>query len=336
VSPPPVGRNPARYSFVSPSLGWAVVNPFNPSSSAGAFHVFRTVDGGRHWQQQLTGQSSSPGFTPVTVRFFDKSHGYMAFEPAFMGEKVYRTSDGGSDWTEVNAPALLAVVVEFTDAGQGWALAQDPAEPTTGQLFDLYATRDGGVTWERLPNPPPDAYYLAVRSPTEAWMGSIGLGPPHVYRSADAGRSWQLNDLPPPPGQRWDSLGHGTTLRLLPQSGVIATTGMGTTGSVVETADVFTSIDSGASWTFVPTPPGEVAYQDARHWWAIKDTVLFKSSDAGQSWKRITDTLPAWQIVPHILDSNHAWAELTVVGGFGLALTGDGGLHWTRQNVPPD
>ena len=84
---PPSGRNPIRYSYARPSLGWAVMNPFSPSGSAGLFHVFRTVDGGGHGGQQLTGPSSSPGLTPITVRFFDKSHGYLAVEPAVTAKR---------------------------------------------------------------------------------------------------------------------------------------------------------------------------------------------------------------------------------------------------------
>jgi hypothetical protein len=42
----------------------------------------------------------------------------------------------------------------------------------------------------------------------------------------------------------------------------------------------------------------------------------------------------------YILDPEHAWvsvsvpASLTAPGGNGLAFTDDGGLHWTRAQVP--
>lgn len=35
TNPLAVGLNPVRYAFVTPSLGWAVINPFTPSSSVG-------------------------------------------------------------------------------------------------------------------------------------------------------------------------------------------------------------------------------------------------------------------------------------------------------------
>jgi photosystem II stability/assembly factor-like uncharacterized protein len=70
-------------------------------------------------------------------------------------------------------------------------------------------------------------------------------------------------------------------------------------------------------------------------WWAIKGTALFKSADAGQTWKMVTNALADLQYIPHVLDSKHAWALTIAVGGYGLALTDDGGLHWSRATVPP-
>ena len=340
-SPPP-SHDPVTYSFsfVTPTLGWAVLNPTNPPSGPVQFRVFRTTDGAHHWRLQFTGQGSSPGFAHLIVHFFDSAHAFMQLDIPSGGELVYRTSDGGNSWQPVPLPSPHSVVVTFVDADRGWALAEDPAEQVSGQLLDLYRTVDGGSSWARLPDPPRDAYYLALRGPTETWMGSLGAGPPHAYSSADAGRTWERHDLPPPPGQTWTS-GHATIIQLVPQAGVLALTGQRTSPSVSEAPDLccrFASFDSGYTWPYVPAP-GEIAVQDRLHWWAIKDTALYKSSDAGQTWRRITDTLPNWQFILHVLDGQHAWAELTVFGGFGLAVTGlaftnDGGLHWTQANVP--
>src|SRR5712691_1751071 len=331
---PPTGPDPVTYSFVTPTLGWAVLNVTNPPSSPAQFEVFNTSDGSQDWRLQFTGHGSIPGFAQLTVHLFDSSNGFMALGLPSIGQQLYATSDRGNTWTQVQLPSPPCVVVTFIDARQGWALVEDPTEPTSGQLFDLYATTDGGSTWQRLPNPPRDAYYMAIRAPGDSWMGSLGAGSPHLYTSADAGQSWQRHELPPPPGRSWDSAGHGTTVELLPGYGVVATTGISTTPPNVGEPVLFTSFDRGSNWRYVMPPPGDVAYRDASHWWAIKDTALFKSGDAGRTWKQITNTLPRWQFVPHVLDSKHAWAELSVVGGFGLGLTDDGGLHWRPGNVP--
>jgi photosystem II stability/assembly factor-like uncharacterized protein len=331
---PPASPNPATYSFVTPTLGWAALNVTNAPSPSAHFEVFTTTDGAQHWRLQFTGAGSTPGFAQLTVHLFDSSRGFMALGLPSVGQQLYRTNDRGVTWTPVQLPSQPCVEITFVDALQGWALVQHPAEPTSRQLFDLYATSDGGASWLRLPDPPRDAYYMAIRASDEASMGSLGVGPPHLYTSTDAGQSWQRHDLPPPPGQSWDSNGHGTTVELLPERGVVATTGIGTTPPDVSEPALFTSFDRGSSWQYLAPPPGDVAYQDAFHWWAVKDTALFKSSDAGQTWEQITNALPRWQLVPHVIDAKHAWAELSVVGGFGLGLTDDGGLHWRPAMVP--
>ena len=94
------------------------------------------------------------------------------------------------------------------------------------------------------------------------------------------------------------------------------------------------TFDGGATWRYVQPPPGPVAYQDLSHWWATEGTILFKSSDAGQTWTQVTNKLPDSQYLLYVLDSSHAWASVSVLGGYGLAFSGDGGLHWTRATVP--
>ena len=162
-------------------------------------------------------------------------------------------------------------------------------------------------------------------------MGSAGLQVPHVYTSNDSGQSWSRHDVPPPPGGAWKGGPFPVSVALLPRAGVVASI-------PPETVPFFsfTSFDQGATWRFVPPPPGVVAYQDSQHWWAMKGTSLFKSSDAGQTWTIVTNGLQDLQYIPHVLDSKHAWAATTVVGGYGLALTADGGLHWSQSNVPQD
>jgi len=125
---------------------------------------------------------------------------------------------------------------------------------------------------------------------------------------------------------------------LLPRTGVVAT---------IVPQDgapryMGTSFDGGATWLPVQPPPSTIAYQDSSHWWALAGSTLFKSSDAGQTWTRATNALPDWLYVPelYILDPSHAWvsvsipASLSAPGGSGLAFTDDGGLHWTRAQVP--
>jgi photosystem II stability/assembly factor-like uncharacterized protein len=206
-------------------------------------------------------------------------------------------------------------------------------QPTsvTAELRELYATGDAGDTWHRLPDVPVDAYILRFRSANDVWMSGYGPGNPHVYTSNDAGHTWRRHDLPAPPGAPWE-IGNNfpPTVDLLPGIGAIASV-PSATGSVTF---LFSTFDQGITWKYLNPPPGQVGYQDAYQWWAFRSNLLFKSSDAGQTWSQVTGKLPDWQFVPQILDSKHAWAALSVVGGYGLAFSDDAGLHWTRATVP--
>jgi photosystem II stability/assembly factor-like uncharacterized protein len=67
---------------------------------------------------------------------------------------------------------------------------------------------------------------------------------------------------------------------------------------------------------------------------------LFKSSDAGMSWKQVSIQLDDWDYRPQVIDAKHAWAQMMGVGpgaafpGTGLAMTADGGVHWKPVHVP--
>src|SRR5450631_665762 len=90
-----------RYDFVTPSEGWAPENEAGPSGGAGQFRVFRTVDAARHWNLQLAGPSSLPGFAPLLVQFFDQKQGFMEVG---LPMELYRTEDGGAHWQAVGLP----------------------------------------------------------------------------------------------------------------------------------------------------------------------------------------------------------------------------------------
>jgi hypothetical protein len=68
---------------------------------------------------------------------------------------------------------------------------------------------------------------------------------------------------------------------------------------------------------------------------------LFKSSDAGASWKQVSLQIDDWDYLPQVIDAKHAWAQMVApfpqanaFNGTGLAITSDGGLHWSPVNVP--
>lgn len=327
----------AAYDFVSTAQGWALVAD---QGQAPRFWVFKTTDGARHWRPQFSGHSSGFGAAPLNIQFFDPLHGLIAFSSWGL---VYRTADGGSHWTEVTPPRTEPGAFTFCDPAHGWFLGF--LALSTGQQADFFATADGGTTWAALPAPPRFALSgkggfvsVSFRRPSEGWTGGSEAGA--VYSTIDGGLTWTAHSLPLTAGGKGGALHVPTQVRVLPGAGVMAITDE--LGNLVG----FTSFDGGSTWRRLVPAPGETnfgsfVFVDAFHWWAIRYGTLFKSSDAGQSWKETVQLLDEWDYVPQVLDARHAWAQMLVVfpnanppQGTGLAMTSDGGIHWTPVNVP--
>jgi photosystem II stability/assembly factor-like uncharacterized protein len=85
----------------------------------------------------------------------------------------------------------------------------------------------------------------------------------------------------------------------------------------------------------------EIAFQDATHWWAMPSGNLFKTSDGGQTWTHVSLQFDDWRYRLGVVDARHAWARLDQstgsqdpLRGTALAITSDGGVHWSYANVP--
>ncbi len=323
--------NAFSYDFVTPSLGWAVAAPMSPITVSGPFWVFRTDDGAKHWQKEVSGQTTFVFDTINTLQMLNKSNGFLvAGEPL----KLYRTMDGGIRWTTLRLPTQDAVLPIFPSLHKGWIETISVSTPPGYVGPRLYTTINAGDSWTRLPDPPVDLGRIAFPTASEGWAGAQGDAQPKVYTSEDGGYSWNAHQLPAPPGHTGVD-NYSTDVQLLPGGGVAAT---------INYQDVsfgLTSFNGGASWTYTNLPPGTSAgtypsygYQDSLHWWAVEGNVLYKSSDAGQSWTRIADAIPSELNFLHVFDARTAWARPDLSPSSGLTLTSDGGLHWTPAKAP--
>lgn len=352
VPSPPVlsGLYSATFDFVTPSTGWALVA--YKLDGPGHVYVFRTTDGAKQWQKQFTGSSPKLGITSG-IHFFDRNRGLMYFGfPA----QLYRTNDAGSQWAPVELPPYPASSITFSDPAHGWVLAPEADPGLAGHLF---ATTNGGSTWTELPWPRWAVLGakggvggdLQFRRPDAGSLGAVA-NQPTVYSTIDGGATWQPHLLPSVPTPSLATGGKpiprglegsafNTHVNLLPGAGVVAFVDYDVR------AGAYTSFDGGTTWRAVASPPGETTYsdfmyQDSMHWWAMRFGTLWKSSDAGQTWKHVGQQIDDWDYRPHVIDAKHAWAELigspsTRVPVTGLAMTADAGLHWTDVNVPkPD
>lgn len=165
--------------------------------------VARSVDGGLSWTGSTidgllprAGQARTRGLAVAPSRH---ARVYMAYTGAERGG-VLRSDDAGRTWQDAStglpqAPqgglrGAHAVAVHPHDPDSVWAialLAGAQGEPARNAVF---ASRDGGVAWQRSGSVPTDPWLRALRvdpaDPRRLYAGGDG----GVFRSLDGGDSW--------------------------------------------------------------------------------------------------------------------------------------------------
>jgi photosystem II stability/assembly factor-like uncharacterized protein len=147
----------AGLSAISPSTAWLVSVPIDSLGS----RIMRTTDGGQTWQTQGRGSAfTDPDSFAALVHFFSATEGVVAGQALAPGGnfEIFRTTDGGQNWTPVTAPATQGFegisgqpavvgntiwfltdagrVFRSTDRGQSWTVSSLPTRvESTGLAF---------------------------------------------------------------------------------------------------------------------------------------------------------------------------------------------------------
>ena len=212
--------NGLRFRSIGPAftsgrvIGFAV-EPNNPShyfvaSASGG--VWKTVNDGNTW-------------TPVFDREGSYSIGCIALDPknpltvwvgtgennsqrsVSYGSGVYKSDDGGKTWRNVglkNSEHIGHIAIDPKDSNIIYVAAQGPLWGPGGDR-GLYKTTDGGKTWNKVlnisentgvsdveidPNNPETIYAAAYQRRRHMWTLIDGGPESAIYKSTDAGASW--------------------------------------------------------------------------------------------------------------------------------------------------
>jgi photosystem II stability/assembly factor-like uncharacterized protein len=283
--------------------GWAITRD--------GMHLLRTTTGVTHWIDVTPGMGArldrlDTGF------FLDAFHAWTALVPGGTAAgtgalAIAATSDGGQSWSRTPLPDTCCSVtqISFVDALHGWCLVGGMMA-ANHEAIDILRTNDGGKSWismtyvdglsaetNGLPSVG-DKTGLSFLNAITGWVTASNPIPntAWLYRTRDAGSTWQPQTLPLPPG----SQGQVTTS---PPVFFNATSGV-LPVALASSVDMEDTSDGGASWhatapvsaSSALLPSGllgvVVAFRDANDGWignAPSPGDISVTSDGGYHWR---------------------------------------------------
>ena len=243
--------------------------------------------------------------------------------------KVYKTIDGGANWTIQTSESILGSDhyfrnVEFLDENIGFL-------GTLNQKF--YKTIDGGTTWNLVtnitPNPSAICGLDCIGTSTVYGCGAY-FGPAYIIKSIDSGNTWQFIDM----SAYASAL---VEINFIDENIGFASGNNATGGVILKTTD------GGTTWTQLLNTGTNGDYVWKLQILNSNNNVLFgsveavtpnpgrlaKSIDGGLTWTLQNAPESVVQAVG-FLNENHGW-----MGGHttGFYETLDGGATWTNTGV---
>jgi photosystem II stability/assembly factor-like uncharacterized protein len=371
---PPVGKpvQPPAYwtalKFVSPAVGWvAATKTATGPSTPGPTYIYKTTDGGRTWQQQLTWDG--PG--PEQVRFSaDGSQGLVVGRG---GVPMFKTADGGAHWQRTGLPSQVSAadLEYFLNANEGWVIAY--LNQGTAGIAGVFHTTDGGQNWTQTarldvgqdfshgPGGGSLQGSLVFRDSSTGWLtppNISGTGitpvPPFLYVTHDGGKTWGVQQFGVPSGVVFNS----STAGFAPpeffnyRDGVVLATVLTLPADTSQAPTIqgtyaYTTSDGGDHWSApqaVVIPGGFFTQQtlsmiDTKNWLSFGALQVQRTTDGGMHWEVLAGELPGGghASVVDFLDANSGWAAgYTGTAKPNLAIyhTNDGGAHWLAVSAP--
>lgn len=271
---------------------------------------------------------------------------------------VFRSVDGGASWEPYGlARESISQVLTTPGAEVVWATVERAA--ASAQLYWLlYASRDGGRTWDQVPDLP------AIRQaaidpwhPTTFYAGAGFEG--RIWKSTDAGNSWQpVSEFPGVPGHfEFDSVaiyvetddtrryyrssdGGATWAPLVSPLSYVYRLAAGAAPGVVYASGpegFCRSVDSASTWTCSNAIPGEGVWRilelpgQSPRIIGLSAWSVFATDDLGATWAEIVPELsPYAQLLS--LDSDVSGSVVLVGTSDGILRSQDRGGSWAYSN----
>jgi photosystem II stability/assembly factor-like uncharacterized protein len=304
--------------------------------------VYKTTDAGLNWTLIWEGDNLAryiwvdPRNTQrlyVSTGIFDRGAANCdTISTLYGGVGILRSEDGGQSWTKLNETNGLdglfipSLFMHPTNPDVLFAAAtSEGCLPGTG---GGYVTRNGGETWQHiLPEPFTEAVEIAT-SDTDVWYVA---GSDHIWRSDDAGRSWQLFDMVTPDRDA----GFPIDLQVDPRDPYRIFVNNYKGGNMLSTDGGETWVDASQGYTGAQVGDLTVAPYASEEVYALGSSGPFYSHDGGKSWEGRKHT-PGW-IFFRQWDSATEILRAGDCGSGWIYRSTDGGSTWDSTlvvNIP--
>jgi hypothetical protein len=240
--------------------------------------VYHSSDDGQSWSLLTVKAEARPTGMVEQVVLDPKDDLRMYASSMYGGGAPFVTLDGGKTWRPLGPGHVDYLAVDFSDPNRKTVLASKH-ETHNGFIVTRNASAEKPA-WEKLDlktNTAFGSFLHAVSSKT--WLlgtgGDWGGGFSGVYRSDDAGQSFQLLADVAGPKPRSGFQQHDGKLFFLTGKGVLV------------------SADQGRTWGLRPTPPQPwtLDFGPKNTAWLVTENGLFASRDALKTWQPASSSL---------------------------------------------
>jgi photosystem II stability/assembly factor-like uncharacterized protein len=164
--------------FVNSTTGW-IVGGFR---GVGAYmKISKTTNGGVNWTQQAYYQGSGV-YCGMKIKMYDANTGYMSDNM-----NILKTTNGGNNWIVLPNPA------PYLTAYPTIGIADAVNAFTGSSNSEVYATSNGGATWDSL-NFPVNAGAIICMDWYNNQTGCVGGVIGIVGKTTNRGQTWQISN----------------------------------------------------------------------------------------------------------------------------------------------
>ncbi|MBN1449195.1 MAG: hypothetical protein JXA28_14810 [Bacteroidetes bacterium] len=268
--------------------------------------IFRSTDGGSHWEPVYFWSEADSIDLNILVRghwFCSRDTGYAPLK----GNRLLRTTDGGDTWDLLPGP--IVVVGSENDMRLEWMDARGSPMVWIAATREILRTEDAGATWTSvlsLPDSVTDSHgFSKVEVLSDG--GIFVLSDKRIYHSSDDGLTWENWEATAP----WNA----RTVQFTKLEGIEAGANQnlywyGSQSNINTTTDGWKTRH--LEWSFgfeIVRSYTYTFFLDRQHMWIYGMNAIYRSTDGGINWTNVTPSIPQ---SPRILST---WPQPAPRGG---------------------